>query len=220
MVLRKRRSFYALLCPTGGSILHRADTLANAKRNRFQTRGAKWKQALAWAVAAWTLGMAPEAFAHPILDAAGAGVNIATNGNVMNITGSQPNNLIKWVDFSISGGKTVDFHDKNYLNYVTGSAVSDIQGTLKGTGSIYLVNPNGILIGDGATVNEGSLYLSTRELPHLFPSPRPPCQFLRGAQRMSFLRRTPTSRTRRGHERTHPPRFASPFSRFASNMTA
>ena len=201
---------------------HSAPSRHSCKRQKKSVPNARRKveTGAGWAVAAWTLGMAPEAFAHPMLDAAGAGVNVATAGNVMNITGSQPNNLIKWVDFSISGGKTVDFHDKNYLNYVTGSAVSDIQGTLKGTGSIYLVNPNGILIGDGATVNEGSLYLSTKELPHRFPSPRPPCPFLRGAQRMSFLRRTPTSRTRRGHERTHPPRFASPFSRFASNMTA
>ena len=53
---------------------------------------------------------------------------------------------------------------RHYLNYVTGHARSDILGTLTGGGSIYLVNPNGILIGDGATINVGNLYLSTRNL--------------------------------------------------------
>ena len=74
------------------------------------------------------------------------------------------NNVIKWVDFSIGRGERVAFDAKNYLNYVTGSARSDILGTLSGGGSIYLVNPNGILIGDTASINVGSLYLSTRNL--------------------------------------------------------
>ena len=120
--------------------------------------------AICAALTAGTLGFSPVLYAHPILDSKDAAVSIETTGNVMDITSTAQDNLIKWVDFSISGGKTVDFHDKNYLNYVTGSAVSDIQGILKGTGNIYLVNPNGILIGDGATINVGNLYLSTKNL--------------------------------------------------------
>ncbi|MBR1760157.1 MAG: filamentous hemagglutinin N-terminal domain-containing protein [Schwartzia sp.] len=107
--------------------------------------------------------MAPAVYANPILDAKDAAVSISGTAD-MNITSGAANNLIKWVDFSIGSGESVTFDAKNYLNYVTGSARSDILGTLKGGGSIYLVNPNGILIGDGATVNVGSLYLSTKQL--------------------------------------------------------
>lgn len=146
----------------------RIDNPVASKRNRFQNHGAKWRKALAWAVTAWTLGMAPVVCASnaalPVLDAKDAAVSIVTNGDVMNINSGAPNNLIKWVDFSIGSGETVAFDTKNYLNYVTGSARSDILGTLTGGGSIYIVNPNGILIGDGATVNVGSLYLSTKNL--------------------------------------------------------
>ncbi len=103
--------------------------------------------------------------AMPILDAKDAAVSIATTDNVtMNITSGELNNLIKWVDFSIGAGGKVAFDGNNYLNYVTGSARSDILGTLTGGGSIYLVNPNGILIGDGAIVDVGSLHLSTKNL--------------------------------------------------------
>ena len=103
-----------------------------------------------------------------MLDAKDAAVTIAKPDAVtMNITSTATNNLIKWVDFSIAGGtnrETVAFDNNNYLNYVTGHARSDIMGTLTGGGNIWLVNPNGILIGDNATVNVGSLYLSTRTL--------------------------------------------------------
>lgn len=106
----------------------------------------------------------PLAGALPVLDTKGAAVTIATSGSTMNIASAETNNLIRWVDFSVGKDATVDFHDKNYLNYVTGSARSEIFGALKGTGNIYVVNPNGILIGDGASVNVGSLYLSTKDL--------------------------------------------------------
>lgn len=82
----------------------------------------------------------------------------------MSITSTAANNVIKWIDFSIGAGEKVAFDSHNYLNYVTGHARSDILGTLTGGGSIYIVNLNGILIGDGAQVDVGSLYLSTRNL--------------------------------------------------------
>ena len=120
------------------------------------------------AVAAWALEMATPAYALPVLDSKDAAVSIAKPDNVtMNIASGAANNVIKWVDFSIAGGanrETVNFDANNYLNYVTGSARSDIYGTLTGGGSIYIVNPNGVLFGDGAQVNVGSLYVSTRSL--------------------------------------------------------
>ena len=89
--------------------------------------------------------------------------SIVTDSGTMNITGAA-NNVIKWVSFSIGEGNAVKFDNKNYLNYVTGHARSEILGTLTGGGHIYLVNPNGILIGDNARIDVGNLYLSTRNL--------------------------------------------------------
>ena len=121
-------------------------------------------------VAAVSVGLIAGAFsilpvteANPVLDSKGAAVSIAGTTD-MSITSTAANNVIKWIDFSIGAGEKVAFDGHNYLNYVTGHARSDILGTLTGGGSIYIVNPNGILIGDGAQVNVGSLYLSTRNL--------------------------------------------------------
>lgn len=141
------------------------DALVIQKRNSFRRNSSPWRKALTWAVTAWTLGMAPTAYANPVLDSKDAAVAITGLGtsNVA-ISSSETNNLIKWVDFSIASGEKVAFDANNYLNYVTGHAVSDIQGTLTGGGHIYLVNPNGILIGDGAVINVGHLHLSTRAL--------------------------------------------------------
>ena len=145
------------------------DALVIQNRNSFRRNSPRWRKALTWAVTAWTLGMAPTAYAlesgaYPILDAAGAGVTVTGTTNMSITANPNSNNLIKWVEFSIGEHNSVTFDANNYLNYVTGHARSDILGTLTGGGHIYLVNPNGILIGDGAVINVGHLHLSTRTL--------------------------------------------------------
>ena len=44
-------------------------------------------------------------------------------------------------------------------------AVSLIHGTLQANGNVYLINPNGILVGPGANINVGSLIASTLDVP-------------------------------------------------------
>ena len=118
------------------------------------------------AVAAALLGgcfsLSPAAYALPVGGASSTAV-IAVNGTTMNITGAA-NNLITWGDFSIASNETVAFDAHNYLNYVNGSSISSLLGTLTGGGTIYIVNPNGIHIGDGATIDVGTLHLSTADL--------------------------------------------------------
>ena len=122
------------------------------------------KNGIALALGALAFGMTSTACALPVLDTKDPAVRIDVSGKEMNIGSTAANNVIKWVDFSIAGGEKVAFDKNNYLNYVTGCAASEIFGTLTGGGNIFLINPNGILIGDGAKVNVGNLYLSTREL--------------------------------------------------------
>ncbi|WP_455656417.1 filamentous hemagglutinin N-terminal domain-containing protein [Phascolarctobacterium sp.] len=88
--------------------------------------------------------------------------------NVMSVTGnsSSANVAIKWQDFGIGKGETVNFTNMNaVLNYVTGNNKSEIFGKLNGSGvNVFLINPNGVLFGAGAEVSVGSLYTSTARL--------------------------------------------------------
>lgn len=95
--------------------------------------------------------------------------DISKNGNIMDITQTGKNGIIKWDDFSIGANATVNFKSNtdnfNTLNYVTGSNMSQIYGKMNATnGNIYLVNPNGVQIGNSAQINVGSLYVSTKKL--------------------------------------------------------
>ena len=85
-------------------------------------------------------------------------------GTDTNITATAANNVIKWADYSVKQGETVNYDGKNYLNIVTGGNTSAINGTIKNTGGdVYLVNPNGVIFGKTASVDVGNLYVSTQE---------------------------------------------------------
>lgn len=112
---------------------------------------------------------ASPAYALPV-EGANAAANaaeatITQSGTVMDINGKTLNNVLRWEDFSIDAGEKVRFdgaaHARNYLNLVTGEAMSRIYGTIEGGNNVYLVNPHGILFAESAQVNTGALYLST-----------------------------------------------------------
>lgn len=88
-------------------------------------------------------------------------------GGILNI-GVNANGVIDWNSFSIASGETVNFNFANQLtvlNRVTGTEMSQLLGTLNGTGgSVFLVNPNGVLVGAGATINASNLVLSTLDV--------------------------------------------------------
>lgn len=110
-----------------------------------------------------TFSIMPMVQALPVKENPGA-ASITKTGSVMGISSNAANNLITWQSFSIGKNEQVNFDNHNYLNYVTGNMRSDILGSLTGGGNVYLVNPNGIVIGDDAQINVGSLHLSTAEL--------------------------------------------------------
>ena len=117
------------------------------------------------AIMAGAFSIMPAAQAMPTGGASGT-ATITTAGNTMDIASSVTNNLLTWQDFSVGAGETVNFQGANtYLNVVTGANQSQIFGAINGSeANVFLVNPNGILIGDGATVNVGSLHLSTADI--------------------------------------------------------
>ncbi len=49
-------------------------------------------------------------------------------------------------------------------NRVTGGNASQIQGKLKANGKVYLANPNGVIITQGAEINVTGLLATTKDL--------------------------------------------------------
>jgi filamentous hemagglutinin family protein len=65
--------------------------------------------------------------------------------------------------FSIGQGGTVQFNNGAgaTLNRVTGTDVSSIDGLLSATGSVYLINPNGVVIGKTGVVDTGGSFVAS-----------------------------------------------------------
>lgn len=94
-------------------------------------------------------------------------VNIATGGSAMTVTQSSRYGIVNWDSFSIGKGNTVQFNNGSgaTLNRVTGLTASQIDGTLKATGSLFLLNRNGIIIGtDGRVLTGGNFVASTMDV--------------------------------------------------------
>ncbi|WP_169802030.1 beta strand repeat-containing protein [Neokomagataea thailandica] len=98
---------------------------------------------------------------------------IAGNGNISSATSGVTVNqnssrgIIDWHNFSIGQGGIVQFNNGKgaTLNRVTGEQATAIQGRLGATGSIFLINPNGVVIGqNGQVVTGGSFVASTRDV--------------------------------------------------------
>ena len=95
----------------------------------------------------------------------------ATIGGVpgsMVITQTSQNAVINWQSFNVAAGESVRFEQPNAhsvaLNRVLGADPSSILGTLSANGKVFLVNPNGILFGNGASVNVAGLVASSRNI--------------------------------------------------------
>lgn len=87
---------------------------------------------------------------------------IASDG-IINVNGS---GLIDWNAFNIANSESLTYAFSNpgtLINHVTGKEMSQILGTLSstGNGNLWLINPNGILIGPNAHIDTSSLVLST-----------------------------------------------------------
>ena len=91
--------------------------------------------------------------------------HISSGGNTTTINQTSQNTTINWQNFGINKGETVNFAQPNSnsvaLNRVLGNSASNIYGTLNANGKVFLINPNGILFGSGASVNVGGLVAST-----------------------------------------------------------
>lgn len=94
--------------------------------------------------------------------------NVSTAGNTMTIKQTTPKTQIDWYSFDIGKNKEVKFEQPNEhavaYNRVTGGNASQIQGKLTANGKVYLANPNGVIITQGAEINVAGLFATTKDL--------------------------------------------------------
>lgn len=102
-----------------------------------------------------------------------AGVTLTSAGSALNITA--PNNaVLTWQNFG-SGTDTISIGDVlNYalpsknssvLNVVAGNAPTTIDGSIQSNGNVYVLNPNGVLVGGNARIEVNKAYFGTSDNP-------------------------------------------------------
>jgi filamentous hemagglutinin family protein len=92
-------------------------------------------------------------------------VDMSTSARQMNIHQHSQKAIMNWQSFSIESGELVRFVQPNVnaaiLNRVTGLSPSLINGMMQANGNIFLINPNGLLIGKSGSIQTHGFIGST-----------------------------------------------------------
>jgi filamentous hemagglutinin family protein len=95
----------------------------------------------------------------------GGSGSISQSGTTTNINQSSQNLSLTWRSFNVGSNETVNFIQPSAsaiaVNRIYDTNGSSILGHLNANGQVYLINPNGILFGQGAQVNVGGLVATT-----------------------------------------------------------
>jgi filamentous hemagglutinin family protein len=120
------------------------------------------------------------------------------NSTTMNINQTSGNAIINWQGYSIGANESVKYIQPGSssiaLNRVTGVDPSYIYGLLSGNGQVWVINPNGLLVGPGATVQTGSFLASTMNITNE--------NFMSGAYNFTNTRDSQASIINQGHIQT------------------
>ncbi|RFU45018.1 filamentous hemagglutinin N-terminal domain-containing protein [Paraburkholderia sp. DHOC27] len=89
--------------------------------------------------------------------------SITAAGSGLTIAQTSSRGVIDWNSFSIGNGGHVNINNGSgaTLNRVTGNAPSLINGLLSATGSVYLINPQGVLVGPGGVITTGGRFVAS-----------------------------------------------------------
>lgn len=143
-------------------------TVSGSKRATYPRTGI----AMHALTAAMLFAMATAAQAQSVSPTGGIVVagnaNIVQSGNSTIINQASSNAVINWQSFSIGTNQSVQFVQPGSssvaLNRVLGADPSVIQGSLSSNGTVFLLNPNGVLFGNGSSVSVGGLVASTMNI--------------------------------------------------------
>ena len=110
-----------------------------------------------------------QAYANPIGGSVSSGAaTIQTAPNTVTINQQSDRAVIDWRGFNIGKGETTQFNQPSQssttLNRVNSTSASTIDGNLKANGNVFLVNPNGVIIGSGARIDVGGLIATTADI--------------------------------------------------------
>lgn len=93
---------------------------------------------------------------------------ISAAGDTLTVTQSSRRAVIDWGGFDINAGETTQFITPDAssmtLNRINSGDPSKIYGTLTSTGKLYLVNPNGLIFGQGAKVDTAGILATTANI--------------------------------------------------------
>lgn len=93
---------------------------------------------------------------------------MATSGMELTVTQDVDRAIIDWTSFSIGDGFSTQFVQPSstsaVLNRVTGGSASELHGSLSANGQVFLINPNGILVGASGVVDTASFVASTLDV--------------------------------------------------------
>ncbi len=93
---------------------------------------------------------------------------ISTSPGALTVTQSSDRAIIHWQDFSIASGGLARFVQPDAtsatLNRVISGLPSSLAGSLEANGRVFLINPNGVIVGAQARIDTGGFLASTLEV--------------------------------------------------------
>ncbi|WP_143201473.1 filamentous haemagglutinin family protein [Bradyrhizobium sp. NAS96.2] len=119
-------------------------------------------------------GLAASGVANPVTNWVGATTPTQTSSGgqtTVNINQTQPQAVLNWQSFNVGRDTTVNFNQQGNpnwaaLNKIASSGVpSQILGSIRADGAVYLINQNGIIFGGTSQINVHTLIASTLDLP-------------------------------------------------------
>ena len=94
--------------------------------------------------------------------------SFSTTAGALTITQTSDRAIINWQDFSIARGGLARFVQPDAtsatLNRVISGLPSSLAGSLEANGRVFLINPNGILVGAGARIDTAGFLASTLDV--------------------------------------------------------
>jgi filamentous hemagglutinin family protein len=89
--------------------------------------------------------------------------SISTSGTSMTVKQSSTSGIIDWKTFSVGAPNSIAFNNGSgvTLNKVTGKNLSTIAGSITATGSIYLMNSQGVIVSGTGKIVTGGTFIAT-----------------------------------------------------------
>ncbi|GKQ52146.1 filamentous haemagglutinin family protein [Bradyrhizobium sp. Ce-3] len=119
-------------------------------------------------------GLAASGVANPVTNWVGANTPTQTGSGgqtTVNINQTQAQAVLNWQSFNVGRDTTVNFNQQGNANWAALNRIastgvpSQILGSIKADGAVYLINQSGIIFGGTSQINVHTLIASTLDLP-------------------------------------------------------